>query len=177
MPTVRIWSLGPDYDAESIKDLANEVMTDLQLENLSIQTANKRALPTHKIKDASLSGTLRKATQIYLEQNDCVIFVADRNSFTPIHQEWGKMDALISQIEQVVNDSSFDGKVFHARAVHDFEVYLPKVCESFEADSMTWQEEWESTLAHFHKAFADTPEDELIRDFEEALAEVRNERT
>ena len=42
---------------------------------------------------------------------------------------------------------------------------------------MTWEEEWERTLAHFHEAFADTPEDELIRDFEEALAEVRNERT
>ena len=32
-------------------------------------------------------------------------------------------------------------------------------------------------MERFHAAFADTPEEEVIRDFEEALAEVRRERT
>lgn len=40
-----------------------------------------------------------------------------------------------------------------------------------------FQKEWDSTIARFHDAFADTPEEEVIRDFEEAIAEVRRERT
>ena len=45
-----------------------------------------------------------------------------------------------------------------------------------ETDSMTWREEWESIVAHFHDAFANTPEDEVVRDLDAALAEVRHER-
>lgn len=37
--------------------------------------------------------------------------------------------------------------------------------KSLEADSTTWREEWESIVAHFHNAFADTPEDKVERSF------------
>ena len=46
-----------------------------------------------------------------------------------------------------------------------------------ETDSDAWQEKWEKISAHFHDAFANTPEDEVIRDFDEALGEVRRERS
>ena len=46
-----------------------------------------------------------------------------------------------------------------------------------ETDSDAWQEKWEEISAHFHDAFANTPEDEVIRDFDEALGEVRRERS
>ena len=88
----------------------------------------------------------------------------------------GKTDSLINQIEQVANDSIFDEKVSFTKTVQELEACLPKVCKSLEVDSRTWQEKWESTLAHFHEAFADIPKDELIRDFEETLATVRRER-
>ena len=48
--------------------------------------------------------------------------------------------------------------------------------KSLETDPTTWREEWESIVTHFHDAFADTPEDEVTRDLDAALAEVRNER-
>ena len=48
--------------------------------------------------------------------------------------------------------------------------------KSLEADPTTWREEWESIVVHFHDVFADTPEDEVVRDLDAALAEVRNER-
>jgi GTP-dependent phosphoenolpyruvate carboxykinase len=48
--------------------------------------------------------------------------------------------------------------------------------KSLEMDSTTWQEEWENIVAYFHNAFADTPEDEVERDLDAALAEVRHER-
>ena len=44
-----------------------------------------------------------------------------------------------------------------------------------DTDAELWQEKWEDISAHFHEAFANTPEDEVIRDFDEALAEVRRE--
>ena len=48
--------------------------------------------------------------------------------------------------------------------------------KSLETDPTTWREEWESIVAHFHDAFADTPEDEVTRNLDAVLAEVRNER-
>ena len=45
-----------------------------------------------------------------------------------------------------------------------------------ESERKRFREEWDRTVAHFHNAFADIPEEEVMRDFEEALAEVRRER-
>ena len=47
---------------------------------------------------------------------------------------------------------------------------------AIEEDRKRFKREWDETLAHFHNAFADIPEEEVIRDFEDALAEVRRER-
>ena len=46
-----------------------------------------------------------------------------------------------------------------------------------ETDSDVPRKKWQEISAHFHEAFANTPEDEVIRDFDEALAEVRRERS
>ena len=46
--------------------------------------------------------------------------------------------------------------------------------KSLEGDSTTWREEWKGIAAHFHDAFADTPEDEVVQDLDAALAEVRH---
>ena len=59
---------------------------------------------------------------------------------------------------------------------------LPKIereqlRKSLEMDSTTWREEWKNIVAHFHDAFADRPEEDVVRDFEVAIAEVRCERT
>ncbi len=32
-----------------------------------------------------------------------------------------------------------------------------------------WREKWENISSHFHEAFGNTPEDEVIRDFDEVL--------
>ncbi len=46
--------------------------------------------------------------------------------------------------------------------------------KSLETDSTTWKEEWEGIVAHFHNAFADTSEDEVEKDLEATLAEIRH---
>jgi hypothetical protein len=128
MPTVRIWTLESDYDAAAIKCLANKLVAHLQLENLSIRAVGRSALPKRKIKGASLSGILRRATQNYLKQDACVIFVIDSDSPMSTSERRRQQNSLINQIERVVNDSSFAGKVFLAQAVQELEAWLLVDC-------------------------------------------------
>ena len=124
MPTVRIWTLESDYDAKAVQCLADKLVAHLQLGNLSIRAVGRSALPKRKIKGASLSDTLKRATQNYLKQDACVIFVIDSDSPMSTHERRQQQNSLINQIERVVNDSSFAGAVFLAQAVQELEAWL-----------------------------------------------------
>ena len=175
MSTVRIWDLNSDYDAMSVKRMTEEFLADSQPGPLSVQTTDKKAFLIRK--GRSLSNTLRKAIQHYLQQDDYVIFVADSNSPPLTQRQPQESDSLIHHINQVVQDNIFDGKVFLARGVQELTAWLPIVHKSRAGDSTKWQEEWNSVITSFHDAFANTPEDEVVRDLDETLAEVRRERT
>ena len=41
--------------------------------------------------------------------------------------------------------------------------------KSLETDPTTWQKEWGSIVAHFHTAFANTPETEVEKDLNVSL--------
>lgn len=176
MSTVRIWDLNSDYDAISVKRMTEKLPPDLQAVGpLSIRTAQKKGFLIRKGK--SLSNTLRQAIQLYLQQDDYVIFVADSHSPPQNHQQPRVSDSLISHVEQVVKDNIFDGKVFLARGVQELKAWLPIVHKFLGSRSAKWQEEWNSAVAPFHDAFANTLEDEVARDLDDTLAEVRRERT
>lgn len=177
MSIVRIWDLNPHFDANAVKRTAYQVIRDSQLDNLFIQTVDKKAFLIRKGKGKTLSNTLRQAIQFFLQQDDYVIFVADPNSPPQTHQQPQVPDSLISHVEKVVKDNIFDGKVFLARGVHELNSWLPIVQKSGEGDSTVWQKEWNSVVAPFHDAFANTPEDEVVQDLDETLAEVRRDRT
>ena len=175
MSTIRIWAVKSDHDAKAVKRLAEKLVTDSRLGNLSIRTADKKAFLHRNGK--SLSEALRQAIQYYLQQDDCVIFVADLGPPMPTYQRPQELDSLSDYIEQIVDDDRFAGRVFLAQGVQELKAWLPVVCKSLGIDLTSWREEWDSVVAPFHKAFADTPEDEVMRDLEETLAEVRRERT
>jgi len=176
MSTVRIWDLNSDYDAISVKRMTEKLPPDLQpVGPLSIRTAQKKGFLIRNGK--ALSNTLRQAIQLYLQQDDYVIFVADSHSPPQKHQQPRVADSLISHVEQVVKDNIFDGKVFLARSVHELNAWLPIVQKSCEGDSTAWQKEWNSVVTSFHDAFANSTEDEVARDLDETLGEVRRERT
>lgn len=175
MSTVRIWDLNSNHDAISVKRMTEESLTDSQPGRLSIQTTDKKAFLIRKGK--SLRNSLRKAIRHYLQQDDYVIFVADSNSPPLTHQQPQESDSLIHHIDQVVQDNIFDGKVFLARGVQELTAWLPIVHKSLAGRSTKWQKEWNSVITSFHDAFANTPEDEVVRDLDETLAEVRRERT
>ena len=176
MPSVRIWTLELDHDPKAIGRLANKLVTDLQLDSLSIQIADKNAFLKYAKENDSLSDTLTMVTRHCLQKDDCLIFVVDPSPPIPIHQRGEKSDSLIHHVEQIVDDDRFVGKVFLAQGVQELKAWLRVACKSLGLDLTVWQEKWDRVVTPFHEAFADTPEEEVRRDIEEALAEVRREQ-
>ena len=118
MSTVRIWTLESDYDAEAVQCLANKLVAHLQLENLSIQASGRNEVPKGR------GAELMKATRNYLTQDACVVFVIDSDSPMSTSERRQQQNSLINQVEQVVNNSSFAGRVFLAQAVQELEAWL-----------------------------------------------------
>ena len=180
MLNIRVWNLQSDRDAEAVRFLENTFLRFRQLEYLAIRTAGKSALRKCHRKGVPVSNDLRKILQHYLTQDDYIIFVVDPNG-----QRQQESKSLVNQLRQIVKDSDFADKVFF---LPDFQECGPSVPPQWqnmvsrfhtgvESDRKRFREEWDRTVEHFHEAFADVPEEEVIRDFEEALAEVRRERT
>ena len=124
MPTVRIWTLESENDAKAVKCLADKLLTHLRLENLSIRTVGGNALPTRDRNGNPLNNALTRATQIYLEEDACVVFVIDHDSLMSTHQRRQEPNSLINQIDQVVTDRRFAGKVFLSQAIQELEAWL-----------------------------------------------------
>ena len=180
MLSVRVWNLQSDHDAKAVKFLEDEFVRHRQLEYMAIRTAGRSALPKCHRKGAPVSSSLRKAIEHYLTQDDYIIFVVDAD-----RQQRQGSKLLVDQLRQVVKDSDFADKVFFLPYFQEWGASVPAQWQSIvlhfrtevESERKRLREEWDRTVAHFHNAFADIPEEEVIRDFEEALAEVRRERT
>ena len=123
---------------------------------------------------------MQKAIQHYLKQDNYIVFVIDPN---PQRQQASK--SLVNQLRWIVKDRNLSDKVFFFLDLQESESTIPTQWQNIishlraevESERKRFREEWDKTLARFHEAFADVPEEEVIRDFEEALAEVRRERT
>ena len=176
MISVRVWNLRSDRDAEAVRFLENTFLRFRQLEYLAIRTMGRGAFRKCHRKGVPVSSDLRKTLQHYLAQDDYIIFVVDSDQ--------QKSSPLVDPLRHIVKDCNLSDRVF----------FLPEVPEDKFAQTTQWQniislfhtevegqrkrfrEEWDKAIAPFHNAFADIPEEEVIRDFEEALAEVRRER-
>lgn len=124
MPTVTIWTLESENDAKTVKYLVNKLVTHLQLGDLSIRAVGGNALPKRDRNGTPLSNALMRTAQIYLKQDDCVIFIIDRDGPISAHERRQQQNSLINQIEQVVTDSRFVGKAFLVQAVQELEAWL-----------------------------------------------------
>ena len=179
MISVRVWHLESDRNARVVKFLKNEFFRYRQLAYLAIRTTGRNALGKCHRKGAILKESLKKAIQHYLKQDNYIIFVTD-----PDQREQLESKSLVEQIRGVVKDCSFSDQVFFIPDIQECNEVIPtewqhivsRLRTEVESERKRFREEWNRTVAHFHNAFADTPEEEVIRDFEEALAEVRRER-
>ena len=179
MLSVRVWNLESDQDARVVRFLENEFLRYRQLAYLAIRTAGRSALRKCHKKGTPLTGNLKKAIQHYRKQDDYIIFLIDSDQ-----QGQSESKSLVNQIRQVVKDGNFSDKVFFMPDIQECTDSIPiewqRIVSRFrsevESERKRFREEWDKTLAHFHNAFADIPEEEVLRHFEEALAEVRRER-
>jgi len=124
MPSVRIWALESDHDARAVRSLAEKLALHLQLDRLSIQMSGKSALPKPRGGRVSPHEVLRKAVRNYLRQDDCVILVIDSDGPMSSRRRRQEPNSLFNQIMQIVNDQSFNGRVYFAPAVHELESWL-----------------------------------------------------
>ena len=146
--------------------------------SLSEQRGEMLSAKCHR-EGAILKERLKKAIQHYLKQDDYIIFVT-----APDQREQLESKSLVEQIREVVEDGDFSDKIFFMPGIQECNDAIPtewqRIISHFrtevENERKRLREEWDRTIAHFHNAFADIPEEEVIRDFEEALAEVRRER-
>ena len=124
MTAIRIWALESDYDAKAVECLANKLVKHLQLGSLCIKSSGKKALPKRTRTGAALNNVLRRATEIYLEEDSCVIFVIDSDGPMSLNQRQKEPNSLINQIDRIVKDDKLNGKVFFVPAVHEIEAWL-----------------------------------------------------
>ena len=180
MLSVRVWNLQSDCDAKASEFLETEFLRYRQLGDITIRTAGRSALRKCHRKGASLRDSLRKAIQHYLAQDDYIIFLVESDQ-----QRQQKSSLLVDNLMRVVKDCDFSDRIFWALDIQEFEDSMSMQWQSIishfhteiENNRKQFRDEWDKTISHFHDAFSDTPEEEVIRDFEEALAEVRRERT
>ena len=179
MISIRIWNLVSDRDPKAVKFLENEFIRFRQLGDIAIRTAGRSTLRKCHRKGTLLEGSLRKAIQYYLNQDDYIIFIVDSDQ-----QGQSESKSLVAQIRRVVEDGDFSDKIFFMPDIEKYDGSIPtewphivsRFRTEVESERKRFREEWDRTVAHFHNAFADIPEEEVLRHFEEALAEVRRER-
>lgn len=170
-----------DSDAKAVKFLEDKFWISRQLRDIAIRTAGRSAFHKCHKKGIVISSNLKKAIQHYLKQDNYLIFVINGAD----QQRQQGSASLIDQLRGVVKDGNFADKVFLLPDIHECEASVPTGWQRIvsdlraevESNRQQFREERDKTMAHFHKAFADTPKEEVMRDFEEALAEVRRERT
>ena len=179
MINVRVWNLASHRDARAVKFLENEFLRYRRLAYLAIRTTGRGALGKCHRKGATLKDSLKKAIQHYLKQDDYIIFVTNSDQ-----QGQSESKSLVKQIRRVVEDGDFSDKIFFMPDIQkcmdsiptEWQHIVSRFRSEVESERKRFREEWDKTLAHFHDVFADIPEEEVLRHFEEALAEVRRER-
>ena len=111
-------------DAKVVKHLTSKLVTHLRLRNLSIQTVGGTEPLMYNRRGQSLSRRLEQTIQQYLQKDDYVIFVIDNDGPMSRHQRDQESNSLVNQIQRIVNNDDFAGKVFFAPAIQELEAWL-----------------------------------------------------
>ena len=164
MTTIRLWALESDHDAKAVKYLATKLANHRRVGDLSIQASGKRAIPRYTRRGGRLSDRLRRATQNYLKEDTCVIFVIDQDSPMSLHQRRQEPNSLINQIEAIINEPSLNGKVFLVLAIQELEAWLRIDCLGIFCYFASEREELRENGRN--KVTTNTPFAQLINDFQ-----------
>lgn len=124
MTSITIWALESDNDAKVAQCLAKKLISYQELPSISIRRVGKTAPKMRKQAKGSPIKALKQAVRRYLQQDDYVIFVIDTDGPISSHKRRQEPNSLINQVEAVLADSEFTGKVYLVQAIHEIEAWL-----------------------------------------------------
>jgi len=128
MSGITIWTLESDYDRDAVKYLAEKLIHYRSLPNISIRSLGKSQIPKKIKGENDPAKALSRAVELYLKEDKCVIFVIDKDGVMSSHQRLKEPNSLINQIQKIVNDETFSGRVHLAWAVCELEAWLLVDC-------------------------------------------------
>ncbi|MDM8529131.1 hypothetical protein QUF58_13105 [Anaerolineales bacterium HSG24] len=122
MTNITIWTLESDNDAEAVKYLANKLIEHLDISDTAIRSVGKKAIPRRA--KSGRGDILTNSVKNYLKQDDCLIFVIDSDGVMASHQRRQEPNSLINQVEKVLANNNFSGRVYLAPAIQELEAWL-----------------------------------------------------
>lgn len=125
MSKVTIWALESDYDRDTVRCLA-EKLTDNK--SISIRAVGTGVKPKRLKGKRDPDAALKRKIELYLKEDDCVIFVLDKDGPMASYQRRQEANSLINQVERMVKDKDFRGKVHIAHAIQEIEAWLLVDC-------------------------------------------------
>ncbi len=129
MPSVTIWTLESDNDAKAVKWLAEKLIAYLQLGEIVVRAVGRSAIPKRLKGQPNTDIALKKVVELYLQQDDCLIFVIDRDGPISAHQRKQEPNSFINQVHRVLKEKDFNGRVYLVEAVMELEAWLLIDCE------------------------------------------------
>lgn len=128
MITIRIWAVESDYDKEAVGKLAQKLVNHLGRKDITIQTAGRKAYTTVAKRLRRNPKALQIAVSSYLKKEDHLIFVLDSDSAASLQDRRRHTYSAITQIEKLMKQKAFAGRVHLAIARQEIEAWLLVDC-------------------------------------------------
>ena len=119
MPSIRLWVPESDHDSKAVACIANKIVS-LYGSSITIQLADKQGF-NRAIHSKNQDG-LKKAVNIYLKNDDLVIFLLDSDGIESQNQRRKEKNSLVNRIEEVVKLS--EGRVKYFPMIQELEAWL-----------------------------------------------------
>ena len=177
MTSIRVWNLESDHDTQAVKFLEDEFVRFRQTGQLAIRTTGRSALrKCHKMGEPS-SSCLSKAIRHYLNQDDYIIFLVNREIPGSDYQGRREPTALVNQLSRVTKVWNFSNKVIFAPEIQEFQSSMTAWWENIvsdfpaetEGDQKQFREGWDRIMTRIHDVFENTSDDKLTSDLDAAI--------
>ena len=177
MTSIRVWNLESDHNTQAVKFLEDEFVRFRQTGQLAIRTAGRRALRKCHKRGDPLSSCLSKAIRHYLNQDDYIIFLVNREILGSDYQERRESNPLVNQLRRVTKVWNFSNKVIFGPEIQEFQpavmAWWKNIVSDFPAETERDQEqfraEWDRIITRIHNIFESTSNDKLTSDLDAAI--------
>lgn len=178
MISIRVLNLESNSEANVVALLEDEFLIDRKFARFAVRTAGRDVLRKCHQNAKLLEDRFTKVVSNYLMQEDYLVLVVNPERYS----------RLVEHMRRIVKATDFSGRVFFAPDIqtgdlttspewhHIVSLFRAELEEKDRQFQEKW-EKWEKSLARFQEGLPDIPEEELIRDINEAIAEVRRERS